>query len=70
MRSVFASLMLILVCSLAPAQDKAKEPPPAPVKVVALARKEPVDFDKDVRPILVKRCLVCHSGSVTEGGSI
>jgi WD40 repeat protein len=68
MRSVVAIFTLILLCSHAPAQDKAKEQPPTPVKVVSLDRKDPVDFDKDVRPILVKRCLVCHSGSVTEGG--
>ena len=55
-------LLLLPVC--ARAQDK-----PAnldPIKVVTLDRKDPVTYDKDVEPIFVKKCAVCHSGNVKE----
>ncbi|CAN5390049.1 hypothetical protein BH10PLA2_BH10PLA2_28980 [soil metagenome] len=68
MRTILAIAIMPLLSVPVFAQDKPKEEPVAPIKVVALNRKEAVDFDKDVKPILAKRCIVCHSGSVTEGG--
>jgi WD40 repeat protein len=68
MRNTITSLTILLASSVCFAQEKPKDDPAAPIKVVALNRKESIDFDKDVKPILAKRCLVCHSGSVTEGG--
>jgi WD40 repeat protein len=53
--------------TVAAAQEKSADSPPAPIKVVTLNRTEPIDFDRDVQPIFARRCLVCHSGSVTEG---
>src|SRR5437588_10343868 len=38
-----------------------------PIKVVALTRTEPVLYEKDIEPILVNKCLFCHSGAVKEG---
>jgi WD40 repeat protein len=38
-----------------------------PIKVVKLERKTPVSYEKEVEPILKDRCMVCHSGTVTEG---
>ena len=38
-----------------------------PIPVVQVSRKEPVAYDKDIEPVLVKKCLVCHSGAVKEG---
>ena len=38
-----------------------------PIKVVALDRKEPVVYEKDIEPILVNKCFFCHSGNVKEG---
>lgn len=67
MRFVSALLAMVLVTSAAWAQEKPADAPPAPIKVVVLNRAEPIDFDRDVRPIFARRCLVCHSGSVTEG---
>ena len=37
-----------------------------PIKVVEIKRKDPVLYDKDIEPIFVKKCLVCHSGQVKE----
>src|SRR5205814_4249970 len=36
------------------------------IKVVKIDRKDPVTYEKDVEPIFVKKCSVCHSGSVKE----
>lgn len=38
-----------------------------PIKVIALARKDPVVYEKDIEPIFVTKCMFCHSGSVKEG---
>ena len=38
----------------------------APIKVIELNRKDPVLYDKDIEPIFVKKCLVCHSGAIKE----
>jgi WD40 repeat protein len=38
-----------------------------PIKVVELKRDTPVLYDKDIEPIFVKKCLVCHSDQVKEG---
>jgi WD40 repeat protein len=67
MRRVLALLAIGSFGSLGWTQEKASEPPVAPVKVVVLNRTAPVDFDRDVRPIFARHCFVCHSGSVTEG---
>jgi hypothetical protein len=49
------------------AQEEKKPAPVQPIKVVVLDRKEPVTYEKDVEPIFVKKCAVCHSGAVKEG---
>jgi WD40 repeat protein len=38
-----------------------------PIAVVKIERKDPVTYDKDIEPILIKKCQFCHSGSVIEG---
>jgi WD40 repeat protein len=45
--------------------DKASDLPPIPLE--DLKRSEPIDYNKDILPIFESKCLVCHSGSVTEG---
>lgn len=61
-------LMLAALAALAPilvlGQEKGKV---EPVKEIEIDRKEPVLYDKDIEPIFVKKCLVCHSGQVKEG---
>jgi WD40 repeat protein len=64
---LFASIALLLP-ALALAQDKKDSPKTVqPIKVVTLDRKDPVLYEKDIEPILVKKCSFCHSGNVKEG---
>lgn len=50
-------------------KDRKKElfEPLPPLPVVAVDRKEPVSFDKDIAPILDNKCAHCHSGAVKDG---
>lgn len=59
------SLCLLFLVGVAAAQEKPSTI--QPIKVVTLDRKEPVTYEKDVEPILVKKCFFCHSGNVKEG---
>ncbi len=38
-----------------------------PVKIIVLDRKDPIVYQKDIEPILYKRCISCHSGSIKKG---
>jgi WD40 repeat protein len=62
---VSTGLALLLSAGLAFGGDK----PSAvqPVKVVTIDRKDPVSYEKDVEPILLKKCSFCHSGNIKEG---
>jgi hypothetical protein len=67
MRSLLTlGILTLLAGTLAVAQDD-KKGGTQPIKVVELDRKDPVLYDKDIEPILVKKCLVCHGGQVKEG---
>jgi WD40 repeat protein len=63
----------LLVCfvSSAPsfAQDKKSDlfQPLPPIKVVPYTATTPVDYEKQVVPILENKCLTCHSGSIKKG---
>jgi WD40 repeat protein len=65
MRASLTFCLLALVTGLAAAQDR--KTPVQPVQVVKVERKEPVTYEKDIEPILIKKCQFCHSGSVIEG---
>jgi WD40 repeat protein len=68
MRSLFALCLFAVLPGLVAAQEKKKAPRPVqPIKVVTLERSTPVLYDKDVEPILVKKCAVCHSDNIKEG---
>lgn len=54
-------LALVLAPGLAGAADQ------KPVPTVPPPRQGQLAYEKDVEPILAKKCLVCHSGGVKEG---
>ena len=66
MRCLLSLSLLALLPALTSAQEK-KSKPVQPIAVVELKRAEPVLYDKDIEPILVNKCAVCHSDNVTEG---
>lgn len=66
MRTLYFVLLLTLVAGLASGADD-KKPLPNAIKVVALDRKEPIVYEKDIEPIFVNKCATCHSGSVKKG---
>jgi len=63
-------LWLLVACGLAfpaigVAQEKKAEL--TPIAEIKLDHKEPVVYQKEIEPILVDKCMYCHSGNVTEG---
>src|SRR5260370_13830722 len=59
-------LPLFLVLPLTATSQEKPTPGNEPIKVVKVDRKDPVTYEKDVEPIFVKKCFVCHSGNVKE----
>ena len=64
---VAAGLLLVLPLAVFAQAEREKSPAIQPIKVVALDRKEPVTYEKDIEPILLNKCAFCHSGSLKEG---
>jgi WD40 repeat protein len=61
------ALLAVLPLTLRAADEPPKDPPnPAAIKVVTIDHKDPVAYEKEVEPILVKKCFFCHSGNVKE----
>ena len=66
MRSVLSLVAVGLLANLVCSAD----PPAAGLKPIAVAkldRKESISYEKDVAPILMAKCQVCHAGKLTEG---
>ncbi len=63
------SLLLVTFLAVMPMTARAEEPKGdgSPIAIVKIERKEPVDYGKDIDPIMTKKCTVCHSGALTEG---
>ncbi len=59
---VFA-ILLSLATGIAAAQE-------LPLPVATIERSEPVDFAKEIYPILKRNCLACHHERDAEGGLI
>jgi WD40 repeat protein len=66
MRLLLSLALLVVVPALASAQQK-KSKTVTPIAVVKLERATPVLYDKDIEPILVNKCAVCHSDNIKEG---
>jgi WD40 repeat protein len=62
---ILVSFGVILLLASAGLADKKKNLA-APIPVVTLNRKEPVRYTQDIEPILVNKCMFCHSGQVKE----
>lgn len=65
----FASLLLLFFGLPLVAQDKKADlfqPLPA-IKVVPYPNSAPIDYEKQIVPILENKCLTCHSGSIRKG---
>jgi WD40 repeat protein len=63
MRSLLTLCLLALLSGPAVAQEKRAEGEEV-IKVVKIKRAKTVSYAKEVEPILFKRCISCHSGSV------
>jgi len=61
-----AIVCLAFAVGIAAAQDKDPKAP-TPIVPATLKRTDPVSFEKDILPIFVNKCHVCHSGNLTEG---
>lgn len=66
-RLIALSLVLLVAAGYAqePKKDDKNLYPPIPV--IDLKRKDPVEYAKDIEPILEKKCWVCHSGTELRG---
>lgn len=69
MRSLLyaAAVLAAVFVSVAAADDKEPAKGNGPIKIIKLDRKEPVLYDKEIEPILVNKCMFCHSGNLKEG---
>jgi WD40 repeat protein len=61
------SVSLLAVLPLVVCSQERKAKTVQPIAVVELKRTAPVLYDKDIEPILVNKCAVCHSDSIKEG---
>ncbi len=66
MRSTLLTASFLAVFAMPAFADEPQKPEVDPVKVVPIDHKGPVDYLKEVDPILVKKCAFCHSGNVKE----
>ena len=49
------------------AQDEADEDLPDPIPVANIVRDEPVDFGREIQPLLRKNCTACHNQTKAKG---
>jgi WD40 repeat protein len=64
------ALIFLIVTAITPGRALADKDKPKdkvqPIKVVTIDRKDPVVYEKEIEPVLVNKCLFCHSGPVKE----
>lgn len=67
-------LVWLCICSPVFAQpadkkDRKKQlfEPLPPIAVVKLERQEPVEYERDIKPIFENKCETCHGGAIQEG---
>src|SRR6188768_1405718 len=55
MRNALTFILVLLIAAVARAAD------PTPIPVADLKRTAPVDFEKEILPLLSTNCLACHN---------
>src|SRR5437773_2830269 len=68
-------VIAILGLFLCPFRSLAEDSPPAdvqrkPIPIAKIDRKTPVDFEKEILPILKNNCLACHNKTTTKADLI
>jgi len=56
-----ARWMLALSIVAVATATRAEDDEPQPIEVAVIQREDPVDFEKEILPILKKSCLACHN---------
>src|SRR5947208_15092708 len=64
MRYLLCAALVALLPLAARAQEEKKS---VEIKIPELKRTDAVAYEKEIEPILYKKCITCHSGSVKEG---
>src|SRR5262245_14420755 len=62
------SCLLLATAAVAGEESKAGSGKPAGLAVAELKRDGPVDFEKEVLPVLKNNCLACHNTTKAKGG--
>jgi WD40 repeat protein len=67
MRMLLSFVLIAVLPAIASAQEKKSKKSVTPIAVVELKRTAPVLYDKEIEPIVVNKCAVCHSDNIKEG---
>lgn len=67
MFNVTIGTVVLSLSTIMAADEPKKSAPIIPILVVESTRKDAISYDKDIEPILVKKCNFCHSGNIKEG---
>ncbi len=62
-----ARWMLALSIVAVATATRAEDDEPQPIEVAVIQREDPVDFEKEILPILKKSCLACHNEADASG---
>jgi WD40 repeat protein len=64
---LFTAMLLSHSIPLRAAETKSADNPPKPIPIAKLKHSKPVDFDKEILPILKNNCLACHNKTTAKG---
>lgn len=61
LRVRLAAVMLVWPLALSAAEDKSADSKAGPIPIAKMKRKSPVDFGREILPVLSQNCLACHN---------